>query len=552
MLSSILRRIRRNDTSTNRRRAGARARRPPDVWARALRHEGLEDRRLLAAIHGQTWHDLDANGRHDAGEPGLSGWTVELRDASGTLLTTTTSRDQDLDGNGAIDAETERGLYSFTGLAAGTFLLREVPQPGWLRSTGDPRVTLVNDLDQQHQFFVVGCGFEGWQGANERWVRSAVTNQWHYILPNGQLYEWDGMSGIRFGTPLTGTLIATLDPIFYEQLNLLTDPPLADEMMVSAGSGDEVRGVDFGNYQLASIRGRTWHDLDANGLRDTDEPFLNGWTMELVDQSGSVIDSAITMDRDVDGSGQIDEALERGWYEFLEVAPGSYAVRQVGQDGWVPSWPSPPFHHEVTVTSGAALADLDFGNAELAVVIVAIAPNPRAAAVDSVTIIFSHAVDGFDLRDLVLTRATDTPIGIPLASAILSSTDGVTWTLGELVDLTGVAGIYTLALDPSGSGIVDVVVGSALVSGNAIRWINGPGDADLSGVFDQLDIVQVLQIARFLAGPPAGWSEGNWNGNDAFEMSDLDIAILVGHYLQGRFTPATSNPESSPVDAAVA
>ena len=43
--------------------------------------EALEPRLLLdGAIAGQLWHDLNADGVKDAGEPGLDAWTIELTD----------------------------------------------------------------------------------------------------------------------------------------------------------------------------------------------------------------------------------------------------------------------------------------------------------------------------------------------------------------------------------------------------------------------------------------------------------------------------------------
>ena len=74
---------------------------------------------LLAAsadIHGQKWDDLDGDGEHDPGEPGLNGWVIELFDDHGKLVATQTTSDMDLDGSGTINPETERGLYWFTGL----------------------------------------------------------------------------------------------------------------------------------------------------------------------------------------------------------------------------------------------------------------------------------------------------------------------------------------------------------------------------------------------------------------------------------------------------
>ena len=101
-----------------------------------------------AEIHGQKWNDLDGDGERDPGEPGLNGWVIELYDDQGSLITTQTTADFDVDDNGSIDPETERGLYSFTGLTAGTYSVGEVLQPGWVQtSPGSVTSSLIGLYD---------------------------------------------------------------------------------------------------------------------------------------------------------------------------------------------------------------------------------------------------------------------------------------------------------------------------------------------------------------------------------------------------------------------
>ncbi len=86
----------------------------------------------LVSITGQKFADLNLNGVRDAGEVGLSGWTIELVDRdTGQVIATTVTSDQDLDLSGDIDFETERGLYEFTDLLPGDYKTREVLQPDW-------------------------------------------------------------------------------------------------------------------------------------------------------------------------------------------------------------------------------------------------------------------------------------------------------------------------------------------------------------------------------------------------------------------------------------
>jgi hypothetical protein len=66
-------------------------------------------------------------------------------------------------------------------------------------------------------------------------------------------------------------------------------------------------------------------------------------------------------------------------------------------------------------------------------------------------------------------------------------------------------------------------------------WINvqlDAGDANRDGVFNQLDIVQVLQSAKYQTGQPAGWAEGDFNGDGVFDQLDIVAALQTGKYGQ--------------------
>ncbi|MFW6108061.1 MAG: glycoside hydrolase family 113, partial [bacterium] len=103
--------------------------------------EPLEPRVLLdGSIAGTVFDDLDADGARDPGEPGLPGRAVYL----------------DLDDDGALgDTEPHTssswaGAYEFTGLAAGTYTVRQVGRPGWTLTApgGDGSWTVPLGVDE--------------------------------------------------------------------------------------------------------------------------------------------------------------------------------------------------------------------------------------------------------------------------------------------------------------------------------------------------------------------------------------------------------------------
>ena len=68
--------------------------------------------------------------------------------------------------------------------------------------------------------------------------------------------------------------------------------------------------------------------------------------------------------------------------------------------------------------------------------------------------------------------------------------------------------------------------------GKANGFLPKPGDANWDGVFDQLDVVAVLQAAKFLSGAPATFEEGDWNRDGKFDQTDIVAALQTGSYLQ--------------------
>ena len=112
-------------THPTRTRREAQARQHTRLRHRLLQAERLEDRQLLATISGTVFNDLNADGVKNTGESGQSGWTVYLdADGNGQL------------GTGEISAITAAdGSYSFGGLAAGTYTVAEVLQPGWQQTS---------------------------------------------------------------------------------------------------------------------------------------------------------------------------------------------------------------------------------------------------------------------------------------------------------------------------------------------------------------------------------------------------------------------------------
>lgn len=77
---------------------------------------------------------------------------------------------------------------------------------------------------------------------------------------------------------------------------------------------------------FGSISGLSWNDINANGVKDSTEQVLSGWEIQLINQSGNI---AQTTNTDL-----------LGLYQFNNLDPGPYIVRQVSPAGWVQTNPN--------------------------------------------------------------------------------------------------------------------------------------------------------------------------------------------------------------------
>lgn len=281
-------------------------------------------------IQGRKWNDSNGDGILDPNEGFLNGWTIQLLNTDGQVISTTVTADRDINNDNQIDPLLETGWYSFT-VQPGSYTVQEVQQEGWQQtSPHTPLEALAYQLDTDLQLRSTVFDFFDWGGRMEKWMLSP--QGWYFVTPDGTLWEWDGSGRDN----LTGTETAVLSPAYYEDLSLIHDAEFAEIITYTLAAG-ETATADFGNVNLVQqgqIQGRKWNDLNADGVRTENEPWLNGWVVELVDAAGTVVDTTTTADIDLNMDGQIDAATETGVYQFFGVSAGEYVVREVAQDGW--------------------------------------------------------------------------------------------------------------------------------------------------------------------------------------------------------------------------
>jgi hypothetical protein len=105
------------------------------------------------------------------------------------------------------------------------------------------------------------------------------------------------------------------------------------------------------------ISGQKFNDVNGNGVHDIGDPGLAGWTI-YVDYNNDGIFQPATEPSAISG---ID-----GTYTILNVAPGNWNVREIGQAGWTNTFPSTSDafgrFQAVVVPPDGSVTGVDFGN----------------------------------------------------------------------------------------------------------------------------------------------------------------------------------------------
>jgi len=161
-----------------------------------------------------------------------------------------------------------------------------------------------------------------------------------------------------------------------------------------------------------------------------------------------------------------------------------------------------------------------------------VTPDPCAAPVDQLTIVLSEPVDELDLGDLVLLRNEGSNL-LP-GTATLTTVDHVTWTLGNLSDMTRPPGEYALLLASPGSQIADPA-GNPLPHGTTETWLNTLA-AEVAGRHIFYNNCKWDGHAGYLNGDPAANQyDDNAIATDKFALLPNGTGALVNYtsYLKG-------------------
>ncbi len=289
--------------------------------------------RFTGRIGDRIWEDRDGDGIQDAGEPGIGGVTVELRDDTCTpgsdCVTVTTDAD---------------GGYVFESVAAGDYTVA-VTAPAGTEPTADPdgglddiaAVTLTNGdevLDQDFGYRFMGriggriwedIDGDGIQDAGEPGVANHPVELRDSSCTPDNLCETtrtDSDGNYLFDAVVDGDYTVYTNPPADIGITADPDGDLDGFTTVTVTDGGDVLDQDFG-YMLGnaggadgSIAGNVWEDVDDDGQRDAGEPLLDGMTVTL--EGGACRPTCNTT---TDANGH---------YAFSGLSADSYTIRVDG------------------------------------------------------------------------------------------------------------------------------------------------------------------------------------------------------------------------------
>ncbi len=200
---------------------------------------------------------------------------------------------------------------------------------------------LMNDYQEVTFGFVTGTKFNDFNGNGIKDESEGVLENWSIYL-SGAASETtltDANGNYLFDSLEAGTYIITEE----ERAGWVRTSD-SSSYTIAISSGDTVTNKNFGNFQLASISGKKFHDADADSTFDGNDGVLESWSIVL---SGAVNDTVMT-----DANGD---------YSFTNLTAGKYLVREIQQSGWTQTTPNPD---TITIQSGSNVTGVNFGNSQ--------------------------------------------------------------------------------------------------------------------------------------------------------------------------------------------
>ena len=288
-------------------------------------------------IKGTIYRDADRSESLEDGEKLYQGVTVDLLDASGNVVATTTT-----------DAH---GAYAFTNLEEGTYKVRvrqegpiadlvqtEDPDATKDNASGDITLELNDPIKENVNFgYISDNSISGTIYRDDNRSNSLNGGEAGYPEQTVQLLDKDGQVIKTTKTDANGNYSFDNLPDGTYSVKVVKDGALTDleqtedpdatkdsasEPITLDEDNPTKKNVNFGYVPDYFIKGTIYRDGNRSGALDAGEKLYEGVTVNLVDADGTVVATTTT---DADGT-----------YSFDKLPAGTYSVKVV-QDGPIAS-----------------------------------------------------------------------------------------------------------------------------------------------------------------------------------------------------------------------
>ena len=416
-------------------------------------------------LTGLVYHDLNANGRRDIGEPGLPGWTVRV------LLWDTTPE-------AVTDSD---GLYTFEDLSTDGFMAELVSQSGWKGASSTSFGGSLTPRDLVYSWGVRNTSRFIGRVAADLHGDGSVTND--PALPLQTVYIDSNKNGVLDAnepTSVTNDLgyfcfaaepgTYTIRPVLPRGYSLSSPSSGYLSAFVWGAIKDLSVGTFafYGPHPESTLFGYVYNDKNANAKYDPDESALPGHMLYIDNDNDGTMDSN-------EPTGRTDSS---GYYGFIGLTSGTYHVRQLLAPGWNQTAPADNKAWDFTFASTTNYVSVDFGSADLTGPQVLGASFASDNLPQAVRFTFSEDVGSSLFNDAVGIQRLETGETVRTELVYDASLAQASFTFPDFADGTLPSGHYRAALTAS---VIADAAGNAMANDYtyAFIWVDGTSEGNL-------------------------------------------------------------------------
>ncbi len=295
---------------------------------------------------GEVFNDLNGSGSLIPGDPGLTGWEVDLYDANNNFV--------------ASQLTDANGDFNFQGLAPGTYTVAEKLHTGWTQTAPPPLSFTISvtagstvtslDFGDFQNITISGQAYDDLNDNGTADPGEPGLRGWTIDLldANGNILATtttDAQGDYNFAG--VGPGVVTVSEVLMTGWTQ-TQPINSASYSLTTQSGFDETGLNFGNFRMTTVSGVVYNDISGSGIPSPLDPNLANWTIDLENTSGNVLASVLS--------------TSTGRFSFTSVPAGTYLIAEVVPANWVQTEPFYPTVYTINTQSGMNVSGLVFGD----------------------------------------------------------------------------------------------------------------------------------------------------------------------------------------------